>query len=292
MRPPAILPLVCLLTTVCTPLPAGTGANEPSAPPTAGFSLNPPHVLDAYLRQLHGDTSVLTVRYAPDPRLAPRLLVQPDSERVTLRDDGQDPDLRAGDLSYAAYIRVSPRAWRGILDRFANVPRGTLIPVFLERQRSGSTALDVLRLPGARDPLTGRVKLVFAGLPDAVRAERSLVITDPAVIHAEAQTWDPCLARERRGGRLYGAWAFPNLMRQVAIAVGTDEKTLVRRWLDTWKTDHVVNGWTVQRREEIASTVWTCAPTCTTAAAMEARGASCSRWSRIRMEVARRFRSR
>lgn len=87
---------------------------------------------------------------------------------------------------------------------------------------------------------------------DIDRWGESLLITDTQVVQDTTRTNDVC----RPGAdNPDGVWTFKHLMEEMATGSGLSTHDFVRRWLENWLTNDVVNGDTILRRTQMFNLV-------------------------------------
>lgn len=134
--------------------------------------------------------------------------------------------------------------------------QGKKVPIFEGRQFVGFKDIEFVSAAeiskAIRTKAAFRIPIgVLTGIPTIVDPSRELMITDKSVVEDSARTFDICT----NAGTPMGAWTFGKLMTDMAnpAQTGTNASDFVEKWLRTWDTDQVVNGFTVAKRAQIDS---------------------------------------
>jgi hypothetical protein len=258
-----------LLLASCRPRQEGPTA-EPTKPPPAGsfavnrplveapqeqkvrdFTLNPPQVEEATLQDRGGRT-VLMVKYAADPRLGSTVTIDPDGDKIVLRDDGTEADATRGDRIFSGFIPMSMEDFRTEQEEgLKSLPLegdAIQIPTFRGRERIGVEKLSRRALSR-----TDLIRLVVHGFANAVKPENSLMVTNTAVVEDPGRTFNPCT----QVGNATGVWTFGHLMTEMANQPmsGVDPAELTRSWLAAWESTQTVNSFAVPPRPNILPSV-------------------------------------
>jgi hypothetical protein len=245
------------------PAPLAPGEREQIAQqiPGRNLSLNPPKTGQVTLAKMSSPTdkvnAVLTVKYE-EPNLPPALKIILDEKVVTLHDDGNGSDQKAGDGIYSAEVIADFDTFEQNNTRIASAIKGneraSLIPVFQNRAITSRVPVQFIR-PGENGII------IFPFPPPsnllAVKNNQSLTITDVSVVQDPTRTYDGCSATGSMG-----KWTFGYLMQQMAnqSATGTDPSTFVANWLQNWMNNQTVNGFSDAARTQINNLIiqpWT-----------------------------------
>jgi hypothetical protein len=181
-----------------------------------------------------GGNAVLRVRFAKGNEPPIRVRYATEYGPVTLADDGQGFDARAGDGLYTALGTIDLAATRERLGRLSGSP--TAMPARTWRERSK------IELDARVDPRLWQLGRKFPfepwGDPAAISTSHSLLVRDLGVIE------DPTRTKASCGQTSMGVWSFGYLMEQIANspATGVTGPQFVRAWLDRWMTAQPVNG--------------------------------------------------
>jgi len=173
-------------------------------------------------------------------------VVSDSGQALALNDQGVDGDELAGDGVFSGIGDVDFVTLQATQARIREFQAGTpqtplTFSTFDNRVRVSERPLvalspDIFR-PGVPIPISP------VGISAAVRPERSLLITDPAVVNDSTRTYDPCT----NSGNPNGVWTFNHLMREMANTY-VAPSTLTEHWLRQWTVNQNINGWTVPAR--------------------------------------------
>ena len=235
-----------------TPTPGGDIGSQV---PGRDLREDPPAVESVTARPLpnpsaEGNALVL-VRFAREERLPTQLTLDLEERQLTLRDDGQGGDERAGDGTFSAVMSLDLAALQKSNGERVSRAADAAVPVFvnrsLVREDRASSFFE-------RFKRTDSVDLAPVGLPSAVDVGRSLMITDPKVVQDPTRTRTACTGD---GSESMGKWSFGYLMEQMANEAATSitpsEFTL--KWLDQWLSAQTINGWSVAARAQMKNKV-------------------------------------
>jgi hypothetical protein len=237
-----------LLVWLCMAGTSGAADGQPLVFDPA-LARNPPQVQQATIELRKQPDSkgnaLLRVRFA-DKRSHSSIVVQTGPRAALLRDDGVEPDDKAGDGLYASYVQLNAEQFaqeQARRNQLADTVKS--LPVFQSRQLIGTEPFrpdlqTTLRL-GSQEVIHG-----FKGVPLTVDPERELFVRDPRVVDDPLRTYDPCTGV----GTPMGAWTFGALMTEIANepVTGIDPATLVEHWIGQWLTDRSINGFNVRAR--------------------------------------------
>jgi len=197
-----------------------------------------------------GTTLVLAVRFDPERPAGSSITIRPDGKPVVLKDDGTGGDSLRGDRILSATITLDPRELALEAEALKQLEQIRQVPQFQGRLqlpplRLPPEALQDLRNPALRRPFP----LAILALLEQQLKDRSLMITDPAVIHDPLRTFDICTGV----GNKTGKWTFGYLMTQMAnqAATGHPAAVFARDWLRQWEVDQTVNSFPIPKRPAI-----------------------------------------
>jgi len=191
----------------------------------------------------------LSVRFHPDLQLPSQIEISTDDwQRVVLSNSGNNVftgvlafDFRELEWQYQRFEMVR--------DEFGDLP----MPRFEGRQI-------VEGFPPRWDPEWFRNKLqegspfrlddVYGGFPQLVAPPRSLFVNHSGVVGDPTRTSNVC---NPQPGDANKVWSFGYLMTQLAneSRTGIPPAEFARNWLEKWRYDRYVNGWSVPARNNI-----------------------------------------
>jgi hypothetical protein len=193
--------------------------------------------------------AVLAVRFEPNRPAGSTVTISPEGKAIVLHDDGTAGDSVRGDQILSATISLDSSE----LSREAEAVK--LLQNNRTPQFRGRVQLPPLNLPpeafqDLRNPILHRpIPLVPLGILEQLLKDRSLMITDPNVIHDPTRTFDVCTGV----GTKMGKWTFGYLMTQMAnqAATGQAPAAFTRDWLHQWEVAQNVNTFTIPARPQI-----------------------------------------
>ena len=159
---------------------------------------------------------------------------------------------RDGSRTFTADVRIDTEEWKSFERELAAASaesEGATIPVFNGRVQALRGASASVPLTLSSSTSVGSAQLLSAKpivAPKTVDPERTLMITDPAVVEDPTRTFDPC----DPVGTPMGPWTFGYLMQEMANtpATGIVPSDLVLDWLDQWTSVQGVNGMSIPPR--------------------------------------------
>lgn len=198
--------------------------------------------------------SLLEVRFAEGTELKEAIEFFPDdNQRVALRDDGKEGDEKAGDGVFSAFLRFNFEELieqdKRIEELEAKFGEKLLVPQFDGRElirEVRPVRLDLeLLVPGVRIPLHP----LYGGF-SFITPPSSLFINHPSVVTDPTRTANAC---NPQAGDAQKVWSFGYLMTHLANQPRThiSPAAFARNWLETWRYDQVVNGWTSPARTSV-----------------------------------------
>jgi hypothetical protein len=229
------------------PLDRGVLSTIPSG--RRDFRRDPPRVADVTAEALGGGKVRLFVTFEERGLPAVLTMVLEDG-RVQVRDDGQEPDAKAGD---GIYTVVSTLPEQFLKDRQDTARRMTQVKsgkVFRNRR------MVEMKIPARLEANRFAILPPFDFLPffvPPVDPARSLMIVDPGVVRDPARAGNPCMA----GSNALGPWSFGSLMTEMAnpVLTGVTPSNFVLTWLKQWTVPQPINGPAVPARAQIANKV-------------------------------------
>jgi len=183
----------------------------------------------------------------------PYLAFVPEGQKVVLRDDGEDPDEKAGDGVYTGFLQVDTNELTSMdaelkrqLSLF-NDKRGVPVTLFQGRTAVSKGLISPIFLSGLSggEIISGGFRFPhFPALP--IIRTNSLLITDTSVVQDPSRTFNPCTLQ----GTKMGPWTFGFLMSQLANTpvTGVSAAQFTLNWLKTFTVSQTVNGDAVESR--------------------------------------------
>src|SRR5215468_5661869 len=110
-------------------------------------------------------------------------------------------------------------------------------------------AVFILTACGSSQPTVSRARESFADSTDSIDPSRELLITDLSVVNDGRTVY----RAHGRGDPTSDAWSFGRLMENMSGDHAVSD--FVLRWLRSWETDQLVNGFTAPSRPNIRSLV-------------------------------------
>ncbi|MCY1079126.1 choice-of-anchor X domain-containing protein [Archangium lansingense] len=195
---------------------------------------------------------LLRARLAQGESASQIQLTGDDGKEVTLRDDGLNGDVTAGDGLFSGFGIVNLEEHRNNQDRIAAFQQQSTEPLtfatFDDRVLVRETSL--VPLPGNIFTPGVPIPLPPTGIAQAVVPNKSLIINHPSVVGDPTRTWDPCT----NTGNPNGVWTFKHLMTEMANTAATPP-AFTERWLRHWLATQTVNGRTTPVRGNMATQV-------------------------------------
>lgn len=191
----------------------------------------------------------LTYSRADRDRIGPTFTLHIDpTRRLTVRDDGVAPDLRADDAIFTGAFTANTISMRQYSDLLARQAALGPAPTFQGRALGPRVTQPLFDLTGF---LAGRVVTLphIFGFPGGISKGASLLVTHTSVVNDRLRTNnDPC----NNTGNPNGPWTFGAQMKKLAAAAGNpDPAAFTLAWLNQWKTNQTINGWTVSARPAV-----------------------------------------
>jgi hypothetical protein len=224
------------------------------------FQRDPPQVEKASIRLLNTDgqsNALLRVIFERrDKRISNAeggLPLAGLDQKVVLRDDGKQGDLKAKDGVFSAIVDLDFKAMLGEQARRLKIGKDSKVPIFdgrtIRRFQPIRPIDPKLFKPGFEFDLRDFVVPLNA----TVDASRELMIRDLSVVEDPTRTAEVCTGT----GNPNGPWTFKHLMTQMAnqAITGLSPTDFVRRWLRRWELPQNVNDLSVAARPDIMTTV-------------------------------------
>ncbi|MEP6845572.1 MAG: choice-of-anchor X domain-containing protein, partial [Panacibacter sp.] len=220
---------------------------------------------DVLVQRIPGDDAhlLLMAVYAFASYSGKTISLNTGANEIVLKDDGEANDKVAGDGIFTAKIPADVKEFRrmAILMEKANANKSAE-PLFVNRDFSFNkncitAPFNLLRLDN--NEAVSIANLLDTGsdnLTDLVR-KNCIFITDISVVEDPQRTWNFC----SQTGNLNGAWSFKAIMRHLAsqdpasLASGTRVSDFVKKWLETWTIQRIINGDTVRTRKNMNSKI-------------------------------------
>lgn len=240
---------------------AGINARRVPLQPLAGtmpvnpkFEKNPPIPGDISIQMLKDNTEgniLFVADFGKQLNKDTFHVVMVGDDKIILRDDGKNGDVKAFDGKFSGIMNEDlVELQSGLNGVVQTLKKDKDIIIFNGRTHtrfptekfdfSGFTNFSdkkFLLLPGFRLP---------CGAAPVIKKENSLMITAASVVNDPSRTFDPC----KNTGNANGAWAFPKLITDMANTpvTGVTPSDFLKKWLETWKNDVIINGDTLTKR--------------------------------------------
>lgn len=184
----------------------------------------------------------LTVRFAATERVPAQLQTTLEDRVMTLRDDGQEGDEKAGDGVHTAFVQSDMDGLRKAAA--SNEPRlrfeGRMQIAPLQRER-------IELRPGIKIPIRD------VGSPVVADPAHSLMVTNTSVVEDPARTFNPCTST----GTAMGKWTFGYLMQQMANepSTGIPAHAFAKKWMNKFLVSQTVNDFVAPARPSVGAQV-------------------------------------
>jgi len=189
---------------------------------------------------------------------------------VSFRDDGAEPDEKAGDGIFSAFIKLDTTsiqsAGQSFLDRLQASPSSKKVVLqFSGHDFIGQQPFDLTsntaqsRSANVAQSLPSGITLIpflpvlpnLPILPALADPMKALMVTDKSVVADRTRTFDPCDVDSVGSlGNVNGVWSFKTLMTNMANTAVTaiPAQTFVHNWLRQWSVTGTVNTFSIPPR--------------------------------------------
>ena len=231
-----------------------------------------PPAEDVLVQRIPGDNNhLLMIAFYSKENYSEKFLTLWNGSGIVFRDDGEGFDKKAGDGLYTARITADVIAFRTEAASMAEKMKKSNYKAsrydhrimiydpdasesFDVQKFDANEAVSVSGLTDAlSDDLSGgstiNAALAAPTTLDSIR-KNCMVITDLKVVEDSTRTWNLCALT----GNAKGPWTFGTLMRQLAsrnpthIASDSAVSVFVKKWLNLWAVEQVINSDTVKAR--------------------------------------------
>ena len=265
-----LLPAGLLLTTfflhACEGNKKKTPAHEAvkAAAVITDYERTPPIATSIKVRALkepvNGNNVLLTATFPPDVIRDNVHSIVVNDETLTLRDDGNEGDEKAGDGIFSIAVNEDLGQFKRDLVAIQNANLEKLNKrehLFRWIGRSASVIDNLVR-----ESNVGNLDFekgadinpdLFKQIPDPELRSRSLMITDLGVIEDPDRTFNPCTKK----GNPKGVWTFGHLITEMANTPvsGISVTDFIQSWLEKWMKDQTINADNVPARTTIFNQV-------------------------------------
>jgi hypothetical protein len=231
------------------------------APTQIAFEQNPPYPVKFWVQKLatstsRGENLIFKVKYESDSRLPSFIDLYGNSVSIqyTLRDDGKYPDDIAGDGKYACLKKENiPNLLGEINAMKSKITAKGYVTNFNGHSGRIVKANELVPFDQTKFENNGEVEidplLIEAELcPDAIRLEKSLFITDLAVVEDQSRTYNVASGT----GNPNGAWTFGTLLANMENSQHIDGvRGFLKNWVKQWTIDQSLNGQLVKARKHV-----------------------------------------
>ncbi|XZF14088.1 hypothetical protein ACTHGU_20100 [Chitinophagaceae bacterium MMS25-I14] len=218
----------------------------------------PKHYWVQKLQQPLADGSNMTMRieYEEGVDIPTKLnIYYGDGLDITFHDDGQTPDIKAGDRIYSAYIQEDLQAFTSKLTQLQQTAQQTgSVTAFNGHLGTVVSANNLIQFDQARFDNFEEVEIdaMLINASDcgtSLKKENSLFITDLSVVEDPARTYNVVTG----AGNPNGVWTFGNLIKNMAYvsSTGISAKTLLKEWVKGWAYGRTINGQSVPARTDV-----------------------------------------
>ncbi|MCF6407948.1 hypothetical protein L3C95_33990 [Chitinophaga filiformis] len=228
------------------------------------FERNPPIATSIKVKALketvNGNNVLLTATFPAGVIRENVHSIVVNDETLTLHDDGNEGDEKAGDGVFSIAINENLDALKEdlIAIQRANLDKlNKREHLFRWSGRSATLNDNLVRESNVReldfDKGAGINPDLFKLIPDPELRTRSLMITDLGVIEDPDRTFNPCTKK----GNPNGVWTFGHLITQMANtpASGISVNTFIQSWLEKWMETQIINADNVPARTNIFNQV-------------------------------------
>lgn len=225
------------------------------------YEMNPPIADNIYIKELEqpdadGNNFQLIAEFDKELMNETYHAIMVGDDKIVLRDDGKFGDEKAGDKMFTFNLREDKTELiREIENRQKLLINDQAMAIF-ENRTVQPVLLEEIRKFSIKDFRKGQIfklpKDFFNPRPMLSDHTKTLMITNTLVVEDSSRTFNPCT----NVGNPNGPWTFGELIRQMASddpASLTDLQTsdFVRKWLNAWRSDTIVNGDPVPARTNI-----------------------------------------
>ncbi|MEO6313934.1 MAG: choice-of-anchor X domain-containing protein [Chitinophagaceae bacterium] len=234
--------------------PAATRETMPVNPK---FEQNPPAVGDISIKQISNNTEgniLFVADFGKSLEKETFHAVMVGDSKMILRDDGNNGDAKAGDGKFSGIMNEDLNELQKGLDGIVKTLQSDKDIIHFNGRtltRQPTSKFDFSGFTNFKDKqflILPRFRLP-CGLAPVIKKENSLTITAASVVEDATRTFNPCT----NTGNANGAWAFPKLITEMAntAVTGVTPSDFLKRWLESWKTDIILNGDTLKKRMEM-----------------------------------------
>lgn len=228
------------------------------------FERTPPIATSIQVKTLkedaNGNTVLLTATFPSRAVKDNTLTFLVSDEPLTLRDDGEEGDEKAGDGIFSIALNEDLKRFKEDLIAIQNANLEQLNKkehLFKWAGRS-ATVIDNL----TKESLVSTLDFdkgakidadILKLIPDPLLRDRSLMVTDLGVIEDPDRTFNPCTKK----GNPKGVWTFGHLITEMANtpSTGISVTDFIHSWLEKWLTAQNINTDLVNPRNALVATV-------------------------------------
>lgn len=229
------------------------------------FEQTPPYPIKYWIKKLRrplitGENLVFKVQYESDFTLPDKIeIYNAEKIELLLRDDGVAPDNVAGDLIYSCYKNEDITALMTLIAQqesyiatnggvmHFNGHTGTLVP------SSDYKSFDTKKFNEYSDMEISDLLIESLDCDPTLKKEKSLYITDIAVVEDEFRTYNPYGSGS---GNPNGVWTFGTIMANIENGTHSDGlRGFLKDWVKTWTMNQSVNSQTIESRDSVVETM-------------------------------------
>jgi hypothetical protein len=234
--------------------------NNPAELSPAEMSQYPPYAAQYWVKLLKeplpdGRNIIFKVRYETDFILPAELDLYMGKKLVlTMKDDGEFPDDKAGDLIYSTYLIEDIGKFKDNLSAFIyKISNKGYVLHFdghqgTELRKDDLPNFDFEKFGMFEEVELSALLLEAIDCDDEIVKDRSLFITDLAVVEDLHRTYNIVDG----SGTIDGAWTFGKLLENMDNGSHPDGiRGFLKDFIKSWTEDRVVNGYAVPKRDYV-----------------------------------------
>lgn len=222
------------------------------------FEQEPPMPMQYKIQKLAaplstGETMVFRVDYFKDETLPNTIKIYTSGEiDVILKDDGNAPDIKAGDFEYATYLKTNPVKFVDLVQSYEHIinEKGSILD-FNGHDGKVISAAEITNFDfeafNNNESVVISESLVSAiDCSNNLKKENSLFITDIDVVEDPVRT-------STNNVNVLGEYTLGHMLKNIINTpiTGISVKNFIKSWLDTWAFDQTINGNTLIGRVDV-----------------------------------------
>lgn len=230
------------------------------------FEMQPPIAKNIFLQELdktdvNGNNIKFIAEFEKGAIEGGYLVLMLNDEKVVLRDDGKGADEVKGDNKFSINMKEDFGEIKAELiknQKSAFSKENTIVFTNRSLQTIEPAELRAFKIEELKKGVQTKIPMsIIKGLRILTDREKTLMVTNTAVVEDPARTFNPCTSK----GNPTGVWTFGHLMRQMAspnpgsIANDLQVSNFVRKFLNTWMSNQTVNGELLPSRTAIQNLI-------------------------------------